>query len=554
MSQCTYQVFLSSSDDTSINFSDHLYTALVRSGIHTCRADDGIERGHNMQSECQRATEESRISVIVFSKGYASSGRCLDELLNVLQRRKAVGHRILPVYYNVDPSEVGKQTGSFGEAFANHEEQFIAATDGREKDLMENVERWRAGLREVAKLRGMVLQNQSDGFRFHVFGTERVQGLIFDMHILRKAKSSMSATNVTHTKREHPIHDGPDWSWKRRRLSLFSWQRLSTAFPKVFPSAKDANFRTDTFSMMPKLRLLQLNYVQLGGSYKRFPRKLRLLCWYGFPLKSIPDDFPLENLVSLDFRHSNLEQLWKGTKVEGLFQLEAIKSFHPDIINTLGFLDLESKGKMEVELCNNLTLTRKRGHLQGFYEFGIFSIFLPGSKIPASFSNKSLGSSISFVVPFFPNVNVQGLNVCVVYVCSNSHKDGNLHDFHVKFINNTKGLEWTYGPTIHGNEEMIWLSHWNVRNQLQAGDELNVSMVLGVGFEVKECGADFVYEQEEKWPRSNSGGCTQSISGQGVIQHHDLTSHQSVIGGDLSAYERSQGVYLLCHYGQSSKF
>ncbi|KAI8532007.1 hypothetical protein RHMOL_Rhmol11G0179600 [Rhododendron molle] len=241
-------------------------------------------------------------------------------------------------------------------------------------------------------------------------------------------------------------------------------------------------------------------------------------------------------------------------KVEGLFQLEAIKSFHPDIINTLGFLDLESKGKMEVELCNNLTLTRKRGHLQGFYEFGIFSIFLPGSKIPASFSNKSLGSSISFVVPFFPNVNVQGLNVCVVYVCSNSHKDGNLHDFHVKFINNTKGLEWTYGPTIHGNEEMIWLSHWNVRNQLQAGDELNVSMVLGVGFEVKECGADFVYEQEEKWPRSNSGGCTQSISGQGVIQHHDLTSHQSVIGGDLSAYERSQGVYLLCHYGQSSKF
>lgn len=163
MSKCTYQVSLSSGDDTSINFSDHLYTALVRSGIHTHRADDGIERGRNMQSEFERATEESRISVIVFSKGYASSGWCLDELLNVLQRRKAVGHKILPVYYNVDPSEVGKQTGSFGEAFANHEEQFIAATEERRKDLMENVERWRAALREVAKLRGMVLQNQSDG-------------------------------------------------------------------------------------------------------------------------------------------------------------------------------------------------------------------------------------------------------------------------------------------------------------------------------------------------------------------------------------------------------
>lgn len=135
------------------------------------------------------------------------------------------------------------------------------------------------------------------------------------MHMFSKAKTSMSATNVSHTKRECPLHDRPDNSWKRRRLSLFSWQPLATAFSKVFSLSEDVNFRTDTFSMMHKLRLLQLNYVQLGGSYKRFPRKLRLLCWHGFHLKSIPSDFPLESLVSLDFRHSNLEQLWKGTKV-----------------------------------------------------------------------------------------------------------------------------------------------------------------------------------------------------------------------------------------------
>lgn len=200
---------------------------------------------------------------------------------------------------------------------------------------------------------------------------------------------------------------------------------------------------------------------------------------------------------------------------------------------------------------------------QGLCEFGIFSIFLPGSNMPASFSNnidkmpalfsnKSLGSSISFIVPFFQILKIRGLNLCVVYVCSDSHKDGNLHDFHVKFRNKSKGLEWTYGPTTHGKEEIVWLSHWNVKNQLQAGDELNVSVVFGVGFEVKECGTEFVYEQEEKYPQSNSGGCAQSISGQGVIQHHDFPSPQSVIGGDLSEYERSQGVYLLCHYGQCS--
>lgn len=119
MARCTYQVSLSSGEDTSINFSDHLYTALVRAGINTCRADDGIERGHDIEAESQRAAEESKISLIVFSKGYASSEPCLNELLKILQRQKAVVHKVLPVYYNVDPSEVGEQTGSFGEAFAS---------------------------------------------------------------------------------------------------------------------------------------------------------------------------------------------------------------------------------------------------------------------------------------------------------------------------------------------------------------------------------------------------------------------------------------------------
>lgn len=93
MARCTYQVSLSSGEDTSFNFSDHLYTALVRAGINTCRADDGIERGHDIEAESQRAAEESKISLIVFSKGYSSSEPCLNELLKILQRRKAVVHK-----------------------------------------------------------------------------------------------------------------------------------------------------------------------------------------------------------------------------------------------------------------------------------------------------------------------------------------------------------------------------------------------------------------------------------------------------------------------------
>ncbi|CAL5329908.1 unnamed protein product [Camellia sinensis] len=163
-SRCTYQVSLSfSNKDTGWSFTDHLYTALVRAGIHTFRAHDELERGEDMESEFQQATHESKISIIVLSKDFALSEWCLDELLKILQRRKAVGHKILPIFYKVNPSEVQMQMGSFAEAFANHEEQFMVETVERKKEWMEKVERWKVALKEVANIKGMVLQDQADG-------------------------------------------------------------------------------------------------------------------------------------------------------------------------------------------------------------------------------------------------------------------------------------------------------------------------------------------------------------------------------------------------------
>ncbi|XP_023767893.1 disease resistance protein RUN1 [Lactuca sativa] len=65
--------------------------------------------------------------------------------------------------------------------------------------------------------------------------------------------------------------------------------------------------KTNVLSKMDRLMLLQLNYVQITGSYKNFPKELRWLCMHGFPLKSIPSDLPMENLVALDMSYSNIE-------------------------------------------------------------------------------------------------------------------------------------------------------------------------------------------------------------------------------------------------------
>ncbi|XP_059653205.1 disease resistance protein RPV1-like [Cornus florida] len=156
--RCSYHVFLSfRGEDTRNTFTDHLYAALLHAGIRTFRDDEGIERGRNINLELKKAIQESRISIIVFSKDYASSRWCLDELLNILERKKTVGHMILPVFYHVDPSHVRKQTGSFAHAFAIYEEQFKVETEEKKEAGLDKINRWKAALREVADLAGMVI-------------------------------------------------------------------------------------------------------------------------------------------------------------------------------------------------------------------------------------------------------------------------------------------------------------------------------------------------------------------------------------------------------------
>nr|XP_043612192.1 uncharacterized protein LOC122583885 [Erigeron canadensis] len=67
------------------------------------------------------------------------------------------------------------------------------------------------------------------------------------------------------------------------------------------------HLKTDAFSNMDNLMILQLNNVQLGGSYEDFPEEVRWLCLHGYPLKSIPSDIPMEKLVVLDMSNSRIE-------------------------------------------------------------------------------------------------------------------------------------------------------------------------------------------------------------------------------------------------------
>ncbi|KAM7461548.1 hypothetical protein LguiA_029669 [Lonicera macranthoides] len=152
-----YDVFLSfHGEDTRKTFVDHLYYALHHRGIFTFKDDERLERGRSIAPELLQAIELSRFAIIVFSKNYASSSWCLDELAKIMDclnnnnnKFMAAQLTVIPVFYDVQPSDVRKQEGHFGEMFSKHDS--------------DRVQIWRQALRDTANLSGWDLKNVANG-------------------------------------------------------------------------------------------------------------------------------------------------------------------------------------------------------------------------------------------------------------------------------------------------------------------------------------------------------------------------------------------------------
>ncbi|KAG6675506.1 hypothetical protein I3842_15G106500 [Carya illinoinensis] len=131
----THEVFLSfKGEDVRQKFISHLHRALNERGINTC-IDDKLKRGEEISQTLFQVIKGSLISIIVLSKNYAES-KWLKEI-------------VLPIFYEVDPSDVRHQKGSFGKAFAKLKDRF----EGNEKVL-----KWKAALKELANMSGKELE------------------------------------------------------------------------------------------------------------------------------------------------------------------------------------------------------------------------------------------------------------------------------------------------------------------------------------------------------------------------------------------------------------
>nr|XP_025614667.2 probable WRKY transcription factor 19 [Arachis hypogaea] len=190
-----YDVYLSfRGADTRKSFIDHLYHRLMEEGVFAFKDDVHLDRGESISSEPLQAIKGSRISIVVFSKGYASSTWCLDDLVAIVDCHKEMKRELLPVFYDVDPCDVRYQIGAYEDAFDSHRERF--------KEEPDKIYKWKSAMTYLTDLRGLILRDRAEAE-----GIERIVEAVRDTLVYKFQISRSTHKNPESTERRPSLQE-----------------------------------------------------------------------------------------------------------------------------------------------------------------------------------------------------------------------------------------------------------------------------------------------------------------------------------------------------------
>ncbi|XP_059072403.1 probable 2' cyclic ADP-D-ribose synthase BdTIR [Cryptomeria japonica] len=146
----SYEVFISHrGPDTKETLAASIYHALKLMGLQVFLDKPEFELGNSIPSKILEAICTSFLHVAILSPGYAESTWCLEELSLMLK----TGQTIIPVFYNVNPSDIhwiSKEP--FAEAFCKHE--------ATKRYSPEKVKDWKSALQQVSYLIGPIVNSE----------------------------------------------------------------------------------------------------------------------------------------------------------------------------------------------------------------------------------------------------------------------------------------------------------------------------------------------------------------------------------------------------------
>ncbi|CAI0379216.1 unnamed protein product [Linum tenue] len=164
--------------DTRNSFTSHLMEALSREEIKAF-IDDMLEKTESI-GELISVLQRSALSIVIFSENFADSSWCLDEVATISQIMEEFGHRVLPIFYKVDPSDVSEDCGSYA---ATINLKYGAS------NVPEDRKRWMGALKAVANCTGHTSQEiKIDSELVKVIVSDVLKRLV---HMSPRVKSDM---------------------------------------------------------------------------------------------------------------------------------------------------------------------------------------------------------------------------------------------------------------------------------------------------------------------------------------------------------------------------
>ncbi|KAL4561302.1 hypothetical protein LXL04_033466 [Taraxacum kok-saghyz] len=347
----------------------------------------------------------------------------------------------------------------------------------------------------------------------------------------------------------HPLCDLPFLAFSLPRslvtLSLANNNLSIESFPRDFSHLYwlknlylDGNpivSMPDCVRSLPSLVMLSMRNCKFLMSVERPPQTLRELIL-------LFDTKPLLRKILFDQEMSPLKFSydWKWFipsffEVEGMVKIEPMASVKEKVLRSLGWINLDFLNKM----LKGKDSSDIGSEIQMYYEFGIFSIIYRGKELPEWINHRSIGSSISFIIPPSP-YDLRGLNLCFVHQFQVESNES-IYLPIIEFSNITKNRTWMYHHyfgrnAIVGGECFVVLSHWMFEmNEMEVGDHVTITISVTKQQHqlTQECGVSFVYDDDDD----------DDDDMDEVLGYYKSWNH--IIGRDLKGFQTTTGEYLL---------
>jgi len=156
-----YDVFVNHrGPDCKETFATDLHKRLSSYGLRVFLDEQELQRGENLTSQIKGAIREASVHIAVFSKNYAESKWCLEELELMLESKKI----ILPVFYDgINPSDLRRTRGEHGvyaQALQKLEKKKTVGTETHPETPRyspDKINKWRQALSDAADISGFEL-------------------------------------------------------------------------------------------------------------------------------------------------------------------------------------------------------------------------------------------------------------------------------------------------------------------------------------------------------------------------------------------------------------